>query len=327
MWIDKDDLPANQEPHEPHLREAIAAWRRWAQPFGWIHQIWNRSSARALLAEASEEMPVEFDRLVAWPERQKDLFMFFVLSYVGGVFADIDVLPLQPPELWFRSPRMSGARLVVGLEARGTEKEAKAWRWATATQLNVWTLAAAPGHPAMLRAVDRVLGMKLVGRSAEGDYLHSISRGPGMLTRVVDEWLQAAAGTRLSRLRSVRGRSVASAAADVVVYGIDGLGCGQPHSGSRPCNETRTALAQHLFSGKWKKEETQIDWRPSRRRRFSDGADFLDWRMPMLALHAHLRASGFNFPWEVMPLLFASLVPIEPPLLPAPPGNRNASAV
>merc|ERR1712205_85068 len=131
----------------------------------------------------------------------------------------------------------------------------------------------------MLRALDRVLRMKLVGRSSAADYLHSISRGPGMLTQVVDEWLQEVAGTRLSRLRSVHGRSIASAVADVVVYGIDGLGCGQPHSGSRPCNETSTALAQHLFSGKWKKEDALPDWSPSRRRRFSDGADFLDWRM------------------------------------------------
>ena len=51
---------------------------------------------------------------------------------------------------------------------------------------------------------------------------------------------------------SVRHNDFASLAADVVVLGIDGFGCGQPHSDSWPCNETHGALVEHLFFGSWK---------------------------------------------------------------------------
>merc|ERR1712008_615433 len=168
-----------------------------------------------------------------------------------------------------------------------------------------------------------------VGSWARAQYDHSIALGPGGLTRRVDEWLREATGIRLAQLPSVRRssrhrrRKAASAAGDTVVFDIDGLGCGQLHSGSRPCNATKTSLVQHLFFGGWKPaifgpwSATQEE-SGRRRRRRNPGAE--DWRLPALALMAHANSAGIDLPWGAIPLFFSRIVPFEPPLLPAPPG-------
>ncbi|CAE8675548.1 unnamed protein product, partial [Polarella glacialis] len=97
-----------------------------------------------------------------------------------------------------------------------------------------------------------------------------------------------------------------------------------------PCNVTPSALVQHLFLGAWKpRQEEERHWweewdsdTSGRRRRSLGPGDFLDWRMPALALMAHLHEAGMHLPWEAVRLLFSRLVPIEPPLLPAPPPFR-----
>merc|ERR1712232_811696 len=119
-----------------------------------------------------------------------------------------------------------------------------------------------------------------------------------------------------------RARANFAMAGDVLLLGIDGFGCGQAHSGSRPCNNSSRALLQHMFFGGWKPAEYwewfwDDDGVSGRRRRNVPG-ELIDWRLPAIALHAHLNASGIDMPWEAIPLLFSRIVPIEPPLLPAP---------
>jgi len=333
LWMSSGAAAGDAEPQSPELRAAIDAWARAAreaEPCLWQHRVWNRSSVRRLLAEQSEPALLDgFERLAAWPEKQKDFFMYVVLSRLGGIFVDADVVPLRPLGAWLeesagvtrRGLGEGAARLVVGLEAHGSKQEARDWRWASTTQLTAWAVAAAPGHPVLLRAAEYYLRSALPGMHAWAgvQYDHSIAMGPGLLTARVDEWLQETRGRGLVRLASVRGRAAASAAGDTLVLGIDGFGCGQPHSGSRPCNETPAALVQHLFFGAWK----PAAWDPwateesgRRRRRRTPGAE--DWRLPAMALMAHARAAGIELPWGAIPLFFSRIVPFEPPLLPAP---------
>lgn len=285
-----------------------------------------------------------FEQLERWPEKQKDFFQYAVLLHVGGLFADIDTVPLQPLGAWLQEAARAATsaaaaaaaattdvRLIVGLEARGSPAEARGWRWSGTTQLAMWATAAAPGHPVMARAAQQYFKSPPpeVGCWARAQYDHSIAMGPGGLTRRVDEWLRETTGSRLARLPSVRHRGrhrrrkAASAAGDTVVLGIDGLGCGQLHSGSHPCNATKASLVQHLFFGGWKPAifgpwSAMQEESGRRRRRRNPGAE--DWRLPALALMAHANSAGIDLPWSAIPLFFSRIVPFEPPLLPAPPG-------
>jgi len=269
---------------------------------------------------------------------------YVVLLHIGGLFADVDTMPLQPPGAWLQEAMHAATstavatatarkdvRLIVGLEAHGSPAEARGWRWAEPTQLAMWATAAAPGHPVMARAAQKYLESPPpeVGSWARAQYDHSIAMGPGLLTRRVDEWIREAAGMRLARLPSVRRNGQhrrckpASAAGDTVVLGIDGLGCGQLHSGSRPCNASQASLVQHLFFGGWKPAIfgpwSAMQEEPGRRRRRrTPGSE--DWRLPALALMAHANSAGIDLPWSAIPLFFSRIVPFEPPLLPAPPG-------
>jgi len=316
-------------PEHEELRAAMAAWQRAARratPSPWQYRFWNRSSAEALLGTSSAALLEKFRSLAKWPERQKDLFQFFVLGRLGGIFSDVDVLPLQEPSAWFRRLGASitaRTRLLVGIEARGTESDAHAWRWAGSKQLAMWTVGATPGHPVMLRAVDRIVQSDPPPLEIDAQYRQSIELGPGLLTKETDRWLQEVASTPLERLKSVFGKSRATCRADTAVLNIDGFGCGQPHSRSRRCNETNAALVKHLFFGGWKAVQKPIGWEwdddsaPGRRRRRQPG-EIIDWRLPALALHAHLNASGVSLPFEAIPLLFSRVVPTGPPLLPPP---------
>mmetsp|Transcript_74763 Transcript_74763/g.231061 ORF Transcript_74763/g.231061 Transcript_74763/m.231061 type:complete len:156 (-) Transcript_74763:38-505(-) len=110
----------------------------------------------------------------------------------------------------------------------------------------------------MRDAADAVLAAHS-GSSLTDSYEDSISRtGPGLLTEKVEGYLLRH-GSSLGEMRSVGRGAASDAAAGLRVLGIDGFGCGQPHSGSRPCEEVgRSALVQHLFAGTWKR---QLCWR------------------------------------------------------------------
>lgn len=178
----------------------------------------------------------------------------------------------------------------------------------------------------MLRALTRYLETPgpAIGFSALAHYQHSVAMGPGLLTLLVDEWIQENSpnGGGLKAMASVLGFSAASISSDAVVLNIHGFGCGQPHSGSRPCNESENALVQHLFMGAWKPAEgawaLDEDESRRRRRRFDGPTEFIDWRGPALSLLHRLERLGYQLPWEATPLLFSRMVPVEPPLLPLP---------
>lgn len=276
--------------------------------------------------------------------------MYVVLGYVGGIFADADVVPLKAPEHWLQgefgalhSPFAKDVRLMVGVEGSGSDDDAKNFRWAGRVQLTNWAAAAAPGHPVMLRAIDRYLRTPGPARNqgAQEHYKQSIAMGPGLLTLMVDHWLREFRSSSsdcmktcgLEGLESVTGTAQSILLGDTIVLGIDGFGCGQAHSRSRPCNVTSTALVQHLFMGAWKPVEV-IPWYGiwdeeeggRRRRRVPGPGEYVDWREPASALMTHLQKVGMNLPWEAVKLLFSRLIPIEPPLLPKPPHSHRCSA-
>ncbi|CAE7231083.1 prpF [Symbiodinium necroappetens] len=298
----------DREPERPDIVEAIRQWRVAAlrdSPKPWQHQVWNRSSVRSVL-DRYPHLADGFERLARWPERQKDFFMYAVLGIVGGFFIDADVMPLQLPSAWFEEAcraDVAGSsakiQLMVGLECRGSAKEAEAWRWSGRLQLTAWALAAAPGHPVMLRALTRYLETPgpAIGFSALAHYQHSVAMGPGLLTLLVDEWIQENSpnGGGLKAMASVLGFSAASVSSDTVVtagavrtvYSSETITSDEETAPAGPCNESENALVQHLFMGAWKPAEgpwaLDEDESRRRRRRFDGPTEFIDWRGPAFA--------------------------------------------
>jgi mannosyltransferase OCH1-like enzyme len=125
------------------------------------------ATARAFLAE---RLPPEVLRAYAQvrePAQQADIFRLAWLATEGGVYADADDRCLAP----LGTILPAGAALVLFQEELGT--------------LANDFIAARPGHPALLAALDLAVGAINRGDSD----IVWLSTGPGLLTRAFVQWL------------------------------------------------------------------------------------------------------------------------------------------
>lgn len=128
------------------------------------------------------------------PVLKADLFRYVVIFVQGGVYADTDVEPLLPLSTW---PELQQAdiKLVVGIEddrrvnpGAGTQLD---------LQLVQWTFAAAPGHPAIKRAIDRIVEttpdnlLTFRRTNVHLDDMIIAWTGPTVFTEIVLDYLQS----------------------------------------------------------------------------------------------------------------------------------------
>eukprot|EP00928_Gymnodinium_smaydae_P040467 TRINITY_DN27447_c0_g1_i1.p1 TRINITY_DN27447_c0_g1~~TRINITY_DN27447_c0_g1_i1.p1 ORF type:complete len:359 (+),score=83.71 TRINITY_DN27447_c0_g1_i1:34-1077(+) len=230
----------------------MAAWREQHSGPAVRYVLWNDTSALALLRRFAGRGAVAAYRALK-PAMRKDYFSYAVLAVHGGLFVDCDVRPLAPPGRWLLELGARGEELLLGLETRGTEEEMEQFRWGSPVQLANWALASQANSTIMHRAARSILRQHLAG-TIRTDYMSQIvSTGPGHLTRVVRNELRRR-GVGLEDFASIAaGGHRTDLRAGVRILGINGFGCGQPHSGSRRCADVPgEALLEHEFAGTWK---------------------------------------------------------------------------
>lgn len=98
------------------------------------------------------------------PILKADFFRYLVLFAKGGVYTDLDTECLVPINDW-RKPsgddpnfsQQTNFGLIVGLEADAADRHDWHDWYARPLQLVQWTIAAVPGHPALLEVIRRIV--------------------------------------------------------------------------------------------------------------------------------------------------------------------------
>ena len=183
-----------------------------------------------------------------------------LLESEGGVYSDLDVACKRPFVEWIPEELKSQVRVVIGIEY--DQRDDEPYDGMTAPlQFCQWTMASAPGHPIVQKAVTRVidalhaLAAKNQTTIAELNPLDDEvipATGPVVWTHAIMDALAEIMGasvgyenfTKMTEPRLV---------GDVLVLPVDGFGTGQPHSGaSRAEVDPSTAMVRHLWKGSWK---------------------------------------------------------------------------
>ncbi|KAK7744512.1 hypothetical protein SLS53_003396 [Cytospora paraplurivora] len=221
-----------------------------------------------------------------------DLIRYMLLRAEGGVYTDLDTVPLRGIDDWLPWGYWldRGARLVVGVEwdelashpdrdpdpdgeggdqAEGRSRQRPRPKGVLhPVQFCQWTIvAAAPGHPVFKAMISRALAT-LAGHRAlwgaptlrrvvlsEQDVLGIT--GPAAWTEVLLAHMRGAGGGRPAwsgELSELSGLRAPRLVGDVLVLPVDAFASGMEHSGATRVEDgvPETAVVRHLFRGSWR---------------------------------------------------------------------------
>lgn len=191
---------------------------------------------------------------------KSDLLRYLLLFVEGGVYTDLDTIPVWPIETWVVPEEWrSRVNVIIGMEfdSRGGES------WPQVhhdLQFCQWTIAAAPGHSLFTNVITRALtfledltddrGIDFADlRPSTNDVL--TTTGPAMWTDAVLQQLRAI-DPSIQSLHEFSGMKEDRLIGDILVLSIDGFGMGQRHSGSTRGSTPAAARMKHKFRGTWK---------------------------------------------------------------------------
>ncbi|KAI8919677.1 nucleotide-diphospho-sugar transferase [Entophlyctis helioformis] len=200
-----------------------------------------------------------------------DLARYLLLLTFGGIYSDLDTSPLKPVGQWLPRSQARAARFIVGVEADVFQRGWKKY-FTRSLQLCQWTMASAPDHPAVRRAVGLSLAITQQAMAAEQlkdeqtrardrngkdksgiDVLETTGPGPWTDGILAELHLQ-----NVPR-RSLRKLEHSVLFGDVAVLPITAFSPGMHHMGSRPETDPE-ACVKHFFSGSWRLHSSWAAW-------------------------------------------------------------------
>lgn len=137
----------NDDRFDVQYREGQAQWA--VKNPGFVHELFNDDTTFATVKHLYQHAPEVIEAYKLMPEviLKMDFFKYLILFAKGGVYADVDTVPLQPVPNWIPdnvSPTELGLIIAVGSDS----KLAK-WRLDTVRRLEFgnYVLQCKPGHP------------------------------------------------------------------------------------------------------------------------------------------------------------------------------------
>jgi alpha 1,6-mannosyltransferase len=191
---------------------------------------------------------------------KSDLLRYLLLYHEGGVYTDMDTVPIRPIDDWIPERFQGRARVVVGIEF--DRLDGPNWRGVHRDlQFCQWTIMAAPGHPLFGAMLERSMFYlrELLG-SHDMSYFPNLqlstndvltTTGPAAWTDAVFQELKLMDPT-IQSLRDISGLKEERLIGDILILPVDGFGAGQRHSGSTRGRVPKAARAKHRFAGHWK---------------------------------------------------------------------------
>lgn len=196
-----------------------------------------------------------------------DYLRYLVLGARGGVYTDLDTIPLRPIETWIPQRFRSKARVAIGLEfdqrqsTDPSDHGSMQWNGMTfPVQLCQWTIYSSARHPLLQAMVDQVTHELRLQASIAGVELSDLElsdrdvariTGPAAWTRLILHHLSST--TSGFTWRNLSGIADPVLFGDILILPINAFGSGQEHSGSAVDGAADdSANVRHLFHGFWK---------------------------------------------------------------------------
>ncbi|CCK68461.1 alpha-1,6-mannosyltransferase KNAG_0B00120 [Huiozyma naganishii CBS 8797] len=125
---------------------------------GFVHEIINDNIAGALVRHYYASIPDVLEAYNSLPNKilKIDFFKYLILLARGGLYADMDTVPLQPIPNWVPAQMDPGKiGLVVGIEHDAKDAT---WRneYVRRLQFGTWIIQAKPGHPVIREVVAHI---------------------------------------------------------------------------------------------------------------------------------------------------------------------------
>lgn len=125
---------------------------------GFVHELFNDDTSNAIIRYLYKNIPDVINAYEMMPNviLKIDFFKYLILFAKGGVYADVDTLPLQPVPNWIPGnvdPNELG--MIIGIESDPINNDWKRY-YARRLQFGNWVIQAKPGHPILREMIAKV---------------------------------------------------------------------------------------------------------------------------------------------------------------------------
>lgn len=207
------------------------------------HFVYSNQEQREFVALYYPNMLSFFDGAVYDVERA-DLWRYLVIYHYGGVYLDADSIVIRGFDSWVSldDSKYKQVHLVVGVAGNTVNGE---YYTSLRRELMMSQFAAIPRHPFLGFLIERILSESKYSAS-KSDIVEFA--GPVAFTDAMDEYL-----VRFNQsIDKVFNTGADMVVDDIYFVAINGFGCGQGHSNSKPCKNNPSALVSEGFEGTWK---------------------------------------------------------------------------
>ncbi|KAK9479876.1 nucleotide-diphospho-sugar transferase [Lipomyces japonicus] len=227
----------------------------------YAHEVLDDATSATLIRQLYASVPDVVTAYSTMPRSilKADFFRYLILFARGGVYSDIDTVPLKPIYRWISDGLQYEANigLVVGIEADPDRPDWNDW-YARRVQFCQWTIFAKKGHPVLRNIVSHIttetLRRKALGKLALPKTKESGSQimdwtGPGIWTDTVFDYLTSI--EKYTTWKNLTGITKGVIIGDVAVLPITSFSPGVNTMGAHQTDHPH-AFVQHNFEGSWK---------------------------------------------------------------------------
>lgn len=242
------------------------------------------------------------------PILKADFFRYLILFARGGIYSDVDTIPLKPAPSWVSGNTTiyddaNDAGLVIGIEA---DPDRPDWNqyYAKRVQFCQWTIQSKPGHPMLGELIARITEItlqkkkggelkKVSGKDSGDDIMHWT--GPGIFTDEILKYFNEL--VQLKPMLTLINKTPANdyneglnikkdgvdwrsftlmeepiVFDDVLVLPITSFSPGVGHMGSKSIQHAN-AYVRHMFEGSWKPENERMKQKKQKKPKHDDDND------------------------------------------------------
>lgn len=176
----------NDDRFDETYKEGQAQWA-FKNP-GFVHELFNDDTSYAMVKHIYLYVPEVIEAYELLPEviLRMDFFRYLILFARGGVYADVDTMPLQPVPNWIPenvSPTELGLIIAVG-----TDSTSAHWRLVTHRRLEFgqFIIQSKPGHPILREMIAQITEETLRRKNLADDM--SLSGSPNEKLLEILRW-------------------------------------------------------------------------------------------------------------------------------------------
>jgi mannosyltransferase OCH1-like enzyme len=246
-WKDDSENPTEKAAGLPYQWRAVNP--------GWRYERLTDDNMDAYVRERFEGRTVDVFTGLHDPILKADLLRYLLMLKEGGVWADIDVRPLQPVANWIPEQHREKTNLVIGIESDHHKKSVLPGVSPHSVALAQFAMFAKPGHPVLRVVVERVLDniQHLMDTKPAGAAITfndvMTTTGPYAWTQAFMDYFKNVTGVEHNgdEMDSMEEPRLIG---DVLVLPKDSFGW-LPHENTHPIDDP-IVLVQHLFISTWR---------------------------------------------------------------------------